>query len=143
MTLAVSRLMLRPRATAARDRLLLRTEYAPKASRTFDPLKQDTTIQLSDASGPVLCTTIGAGHWRRTRRLTFRFTDRPHVFAGGLDSGEFLVRRNGTLRFTADGHRLDLRKIDGTSVRLTVRVGAECSRSTMALRSARRGLVFP
>jgi hypothetical protein len=142
--LGVGRLTLRPPAVRRRgNRLRLEAQYAGTTPPLFDPLRQDTSIQLSDASGPVLCTTIQAQRWRRLRRLSYRFADRAGAFAGGLEAGEFHINRNGTLVFRARGRDVGVRAIDGGSVRLTIRVGNDCSRSSMALRAGRNGLVFP
>jgi hypothetical protein len=51
--------------------------------------------------------------------------------------------RNGKLLFTTRGRGMSLRApVDGT-LRVSVRVGRECSRTTMTVRPARKGLVFP
>jgi hypothetical protein len=142
MPLAVAHLMLRPTEVRTRgDRLRLRSQYALAAPPLFDPLRQDTTLQLSDGVGPLVCTTITADRWRRTGGLTFGFNGKGRE--GGLDAGKFRVNRDGNLLFSARARGIALRKLEGGSVRLTVRVGTACSGSTMALRQRRKGLVFP
>jgi hypothetical protein len=144
MGLAVDRLMLRSNAPPGRgNHLRLETQYASETPPLFDPLRQDTDIQLSDASGSLLCVRIAASHWHRSRRFLFRFTDRKRTFAGGLDSGEFRINPAGNLLFTARAHALELRSVDPGTLRLTISVGNECSRSAVTTRPARKGLVFP
>ena len=58
-----------PKPKLLLKRLSLTGLYAGVASESFDPLSQDTSVQVSDASGQLLCTTIEASHWmHRTRR---------------------------------------------------------------------------
>jgi hypothetical protein len=143
MALSVAHFMVKAEAKVRGNRLRLESQYASATPPLFDPLRQDTAVQLSDARGSLFCATVAAEHWRRARRLTFRFVDRAGAFASGLDSGEFRITRNGNLRFTTRGRGVSLRPVEGGNVRLTVRVGRECSQSSMALRAARKGLVFP
>jgi len=143
MRLAVGRLELTPGpAKLHGGRLRLQAEYADLTPALFDPLKQDTEVQLSDGHGTFFCAVVAASHWRRVHRLSFRFSDKASRFAGGLDSGEFRITRNGKLLFRARGRGVSLRPVDG-GVRLTVQVGSDCSQSTMSLRSVRKGLRFP
>jgi hypothetical protein len=142
--LAVERLTLRPTTVRVRgDRLRLTAVYAPTAPALFDPLKQDTTIQLSDASGTLLCTTIPAARWRRGHGLAIQFADRHGEFADGLESGRFVVNRKGQLTFQTRGRGVAVRSPTDVTVRITVRVGRECSKSTAALRPKKKGLVYP
>ena len=73
----------------------------------------------------------------------FAFTDRAARAAGGLERVEFRINRRGNLLFRARGRGVDLRPVVGGSVRVTLRVGNACARTTMALRTSRKGLVFP
>jgi hypothetical protein len=143
MVLAVDRVTLRPPPARRGDRLRLSAVYSDVTPALFDPLKQDTSLQLSDGSGPLLCVTIPAAHFRRTHRLVFAFTDKAGSFAGGLDSGEFRINRQGNLLFRARGRGVNLRQMSGGSLRMTLRVGNACARTTMALRTVKKGLVFP
>ncbi len=126
------------------NQLRLDAQYAGTTPALFDPLRQDTTIELSDTAGTVLCATIPAQRWRRFHRLTYRFSDRGGGLASGLQSGEFRISRSGALLFRARGRDVGMRPVNGSgTVHLTVRVGNACSRSSMALRTGRKGLVFP
>jgi len=53
----------------------------------FNPLAQDTSIQLSEPGRSLFCTVVSAEALERARRLLFRFADRHGQFAGGLDEG--------------------------------------------------------
>ena len=108
----------------------------------FNPLAQDTSIQLSEPGRSLFCTVVSAVHWKRARRLVFRFADRHGEFAGGLDEGEFRIDRNGHVLFTARSRTVGM-SLQNASLRITIRVGNDCSRSTLALRPDRKGLVFP
>src|SRR3989441_1010189 len=123
MALAVDRVTLRPPpARVHGDRLRLQAIYSEVTPALFDPLKQDTSLQLSDASGTLFCTTIPAGRFRRTQRLVFAFTDRAARAAGGLERVEFRINRRGNLLFRARGRAVDLRPLVGGTVRVTLRV---------------------
>ncbi len=73
----------------------------------------------------------------------FAFTEPAARYAEGLEGGEFRINRRGNLLFRARGRGVDLRPVVGGSVRLTLRMGSACARTTMALRTSRKGLVFP
>ena len=88
-----------PPARVHGDRLRLQAIYSEVTPALFDPLKQDTSLQLSDASGTLFCTTIPAGRFRHTQRLVFAFTDRAARAAGGLERVEFRINRRGNLLF--------------------------------------------
>ena len=135
--------MLRSNATKHGNRLKLDAQYAPAAPPLFNPLAQDTQIELSDNGQPVLCTIVGAAHWKRASRLVFRFADRGGHFAGGLDSGQFRIDRSGRILFSARSRSVGMSGVQTGNVRVTIRVGNQCSSSTLALRPDRKGLVFP
>ena len=109
----------------------------------FDPVAQDTTLQMSDAYGPLFCQTIARAHWKHPHRRRYRFEDRQGRFAGGLEKGRFKVQRNGSVLFRAHGTHVSLRATDGTDILVTVRVGARCTHATMGLRTTKKALRFP
>jgi hypothetical protein len=125
------------------DLLRLRSRYALVPSPLFDPLRQDTALQLSDGVGSLFCATTAADRWRRTSGLGYRFTSKDRGAAGGLEAAKFRITRDGNLLFSARARGVARRALEGGSVRLTVRVGSACSTSTMALRPARKGFFFP
>ena len=57
----------------------------------------------------------------------------------GIDLAR-LLERGGVVRCRRG---VDLRPVVGGNVRVTLRVGNACARATMALRTSRKGLVFP
>jgi hypothetical protein len=144
LTLGVAHLMLRSNDTRTHgNRLKLDAQYAPFAPPLFDPLVQDTQVELSDNGQPVLCTIVGGAHWKRASRLVFRFADRGGHFAGGLDSGQFRIDRSGRVLFSARSRSVGMSGLQTGNVRITIRVGNQCSSSSLALRPDRKGLVFP
>ena len=138
--LVLDRLLLTPGTTRVRgDHLRVQAEYAAATPALFDPLRRDTSLVLTDASGPLLCTTLPAGRWRRARGVSFRYTDK----AGSVQLGRFSINRRGRLLFSARSRSVSLRAVDGAAVRVTVRAGDECTQSTATVRPKKSGLVYP
>jgi hypothetical protein len=128
--------------TRTGNRLRLEARYAAIPAPLFDPLRQDTTLQISDETGTVFCTTIPMSSWKRPSLHVFRFRGQGQL--GGLKDGGFTIERSGGVMFRARGRKAVLRDTNGQAIQVTVRVGNECARSTStALRQARKGLVFP
>ncbi len=142
--LVVERMTLEPAGLERRgNRLAMKARYATSVPPLFDPLAQDTTLQLSDAHGPLFCQTIARAHWKRAHRRRYRFKDGRGRFAGGLEKGRFKVKRNGSVLFRAHGKNVILRATDGDDILVTVRVGNQCTRATMSLRTTKKALRFP
>ena len=141
--LVVERMTLEPAGLERRgNRLAMKARYATSVPPLFDPLAQDTTLQLSDAHGPLFCQTIARAHWKCAHRRRYRFKDGRGRFAGGLEKGRFKVKRNGSVLFRAQGKNVILRATDGDDILVTVRVGNQCTRATMSLRTT-KALRFP
>ncbi len=142
--LVIERMTLEPAGLKLRgNRLAMKARYATSVPPLFDPVAQDTTLQMSDAHGPLFCQTIARAHWKHPHRRRYRFEDRRGRFAGGLEKGRFKVKRNGSVLFRAHGKHVPLRATDGTDILVTVRVGAQCTRATMSLRTTKKALRFP
>ena len=122
------------------DRLDLNSLYP--ASPAFDPLTQDTSVQITDDQGALFCATIPAGRWRRTRK-GITFADKTGWLAGGLGSGRFTIKHDGSVTFRATGRRTHLQATAARRVHVTVRVGGLCADSSTTLRARKTGLVFP
>lgn len=144
-TLALRRVLLRSTAHGRHaTRLLLKSLFSPVLPPGFDPMTQDTTLQIADGRGEVFCGTIGAMHWMRGRhRGEVAFWDEKGVFAHGLADGTFAKKKNGKVFFRTHGWRVPVRTLEGTKLRLTVRVGNRCVQVTEALRTKKSALVFP
>ena len=126
--LVIERMTLEPAGLKLRgNRLAMKARYATSVPPLFDPVAQDTTLQMSDAYGPLFCQTIARAHWKHPHRRRYRFEDRQGRFAGGLEKGRFKVKR----------------ATDSTDILVTVRVGARCTRATMSLRTTKKALRFP
>jgi hypothetical protein len=143
MPVTLGRLGLRPTSKGHGNRLRMKLKLAPGAP-ALDPSTQDTSLQISDASGQLFCATIAAKNWKHPGRRVYRFIDKAGTFAGGLKNGRFLFKRNGRVSFGTRGRKVNLRASDGKNVHVTLRVGGMCARDTKTLRASKTGaLVFP
>jgi hypothetical protein len=140
--MSVRRLKLKPGALR-RNRLRMKTRWASSVPAGFDPMTQDTSVQLSDDQGPLFCAIVAAKHWKHPRRKLYRFRDKAGAFAGGLRKGRFKMKRSGGVMFATRGKKMSLRATDGRNVRITVRVGNQCAKEMKNLRLKRKALVFP
>ena len=142
--LTVTGVTLRPStAPPGGSRLDLNARYAASAPALFEPTAQDTSLQISDPAGETFCATVAAAHWVHPVRRLYRFEDATGAFAGGLDQGQFKVKRDGGVVFRTRGRAIGLGATGGTNLVVTVRVGEDCARDTMSLRTRRNALVFP
>ena len=135
---------LRLRATPARrshDRVKLHSIYAFRKPAGFDPLKQDTSVQISDQHRLLFCTTIGAMHWMPRGKRSVAFWDMHGTFAGGLSDGRFTTRRNQRVAFRTHGPTPRLLEATTGQVRVIVRVGNQCTQLTGTLRGKKNALV--
>ena len=137
------RVMLKRPTAKGRNRMRVKAIYSYFTPVGFDPNQHDTSLQISDGAGQVVCATVPAGHWMRPTPRRFSFCDKDGTFAGGLRDGRFVKRKSGRVIFRAVSRKFPNRPIDGTSVRITVRVGNQCSQSTMGLRAKKKALVYP
>jgi hypothetical protein len=140
--LGVRALMFRSTAALDGGRLRLDAIYAPTVPALFDPLTQDTSVQVRDRNGELVCATLSAAHWEHPHVGLYRFRNRGGALATGLTEARFIVTRAGQVVFHASG-RVHLRAIDGAGMLVTVRVGSLCGHSALDLRSRRKALVFP
>jgi hypothetical protein len=145
LVLGLRNMKLRPTTTAkvSGDRLKLKALYAPFTPAGLDPLKQDTSVQISDGSGGMFCATIDHSHWMRRNRRTVSFWDMSGRFANGLSDGRFITTRDGSMIFRTHGRGMKMSPTDGHGLRVTVRVGDQCSGALTALRPKKSALVFP
>jgi len=143
LALTPKRVMLKRPAAKGRNRMRVKAIYSQFTPAGFDPTRDDTSVQIADGTGQVVCATVPAGHWMRPTPRRFSFCDKDGAFAGGLRDGRFVKRRNGRVVFRAISRKLPDRAVEGTNVRITVRVGNQCSQSTMELRAKKTALVYP
>src|SRR5262249_33438631 len=102
-------------------RLKLRAVYAQQPPAGFAPTKQDTTIQVSDGRGPLVCATVTKDHWMKQGHHV-GFCDKNGVFAHGLRDGRFITpKRNGKVIFRTISEQLPNRAIEGNNLFVTVR----------------------
>jgi hypothetical protein len=141
-TLALQFLRLREiPARRTHDRVKLRTIFAGAEPDGFDPLQQDTSVQIRDQERELFCTTIGAIHWMPRGERSVGFWDMAGTFAGGLSDGRFTVRKSAQVAFRTHGPAPLLLETDGGPVQVVVRVGPRCSRMTGTLRPKGDALV--
>jgi hypothetical protein len=120
------------------SQLKLAAVLATAGFAAVDPLTEDVGIQLRNASGELLCTTITHDRWRKKRKaFAFRGS------AAGLSTVDLKVPKSGAVRFSAAGKQIDLTRFGGSPLTVTVRVGERCSRGSAALRQSKKGLLFP
>ena len=143
LALQPRRVMLKRPGAKGRNRMRVKAIYSQFTPAGFDPTRDDTSVQIADGTGQVVCATVPAGHWMRPTPRRFSFCDKDGAFAGGLRDGRFVKRRNGRVVFRAISRKLPDRAVEGTNVRITVRVGNQCSQSTMELRAKKTALVYP
>jgi uncharacterized repeat protein (TIGR01451 family) len=143
-TLDVRRLMLQPapkKPNAKRLNLKVRdTGFDPA---TLNPMSLDTTIQISDPHGMVLCQHIPATAWTHRNARSFRFKDKTATLAGGIKRARFNMKRNGKVPFRALGKQMALGATDGHDVMVTVGIGSQCSRTMTELRAKGQRMILP
>ena len=142
MTLDLRTVILRPTPPPHRDGLKLRSMFARLSPANFDPLTQDTSIQISDDEGQIFCTAIAAMHFMPRGRHGMGFWG-DGSFSNGLTDGRFTVARDGSIHFRTHGAGARVRTSTGRNVRVTVRVGAQCSQAATSLRANESVLLFP
>jgi uncharacterized repeat protein (TIGR01451 family) len=144
MELALKKLSIRlPSRKAHGHKLRLKARFASFVPEGFDPMTQDTSLQIADANGQVFCQTIAAQNWKHRRRRVYNFRDKVGSFAGGLKRGKFKMKKKGDILFKTAGKKMDLPPTDGSNVMVTLRVGDQCAQAQMTLRTRRKGFVFP
>ncbi len=140
MPLTLQRVKLAPDAKRG-DKLVLVSSYTPAPG--FDPLAQDTSLQIMDHDGQIFCADIASDHWMPMGKRAITFWDRKGAYANGLSDGRFKNMGNGNVLFRTHGRRVTLRSPMNDRVRITVRVGAQCAQANTSLRPTKTGLALP
>jgi len=141
--LAIRNMMLKPvQAKHHRKDLRLRARFSIFTPAGFDPMREDTTLQISDDRGLLFEHTIPASHWASPRAEVFRFGDQDGTQAGGIYMAGFRIKRDGRIVFRTLGKQMALRPTDGRMVRVTVRLGDLCAQTITNLRQKRAPRVF-
>jgi hypothetical protein len=107
-------------------------------------MAQDTTVQVSDDRGSLVCATVTKEHWMRTGNHV-GFCDLNGTFAHGLHDGRFIFKKKGhsKVRFRTISQSLPIRPVSGSHLKVTVRVGNTCTRESVWLSPTPKALVFP
>jgi len=114
--------------------LRIKARNLSSSRATFDPTHQDTTLQVSDESGQLFCTTVASKYWKKKGKKSFRFRDKKKTFAEGLKKGRFKVKKNGQIVFRTAGKKMSLRSPSKPRVDITLRVGGACWQAPATLR---------
>jgi len=138
----LKKVVVRPTAKRRQDRLVVRGLYTRTMPLSFDATKQDTTLQIADAQGQIFCTTIAAKHFMPRGQHTMAFWG-DGSFANGLSDGRFDLKANRSVAFRTHGRKAQIRPSTGQTLRVTLRVGAHCSQTSLVPRAKKTVLLFP
>jgi hypothetical protein len=143
MTLGLKKVTLGTKAPRSRGNGLRMKARSLRGNRgVFNPLRDDTTLQIKDESGQLFCTTVVSKYWKKKGK-SFRFRDKKGSFAGGLKKGRFKVKKNGQIVFRTSGRKMTLRAPSKRQINLTLRVGDSCWQAPTTLRQRKSRLVAP
>jgi hypothetical protein len=135
MALGLRRMTLKTKTAQTRGNgLRIKAKNLQGSRAAFDPTHQDTTLQVSDESGQLFCTTVAAKNWKKKGKKVFRFKDKKKAFAGGLKKGRFKMKKNGQIVFRTNGKKMSLRTPSKPKVDVTLRVGGACWQASPTLR---------
>jgi len=140
--LELQQIAIRPAAKRRQDRLKLNAIYTRHYPPNFSPLTQDTSIQIADDAGQIFCTTVKAGHFMPRGQHGASFWG-DGSFSNGLSDGRFTINPNGMVKFRTHGRQAQVRPTDSRSIRVTLRVGNHCSRTSLTPRATKTVLLFP
>jgi hypothetical protein len=150
-TMEVTRGLLRPHGGTTR--LKLKSLLAQAGLAGVNPLKQDVFVQIRPTGGTdVLCAKAPADKFMKMHGA-FKFWH-GHLVASakGINDIRVKVRRDGSVRFSAVGRRVEFTTPPGGTLQVTVgfrdpataEAGNRCSTQTRAFRTGRSGrLIFP
>jgi hypothetical protein len=145
-TMSVTRGLLRPHGGTTR--LKLKSLLAQAGLADVNPLKQDVFVQIRPTGGTdVLCAKAPADKFMKMHGA-FKFWN-GHLVASAKGINDILVkvRRDGSVRFSAVGKRVEFTTPPGGTLQVTVgfrdpataEAGNRCSTQTRAFRTGRQG----
>jgi len=149
-SLVIRKMSLRTKPQASKNRLRLKTQYAPKAPTGFDPGLQGTQLQVRDSEGTLLCQKIPfKSDSASTRKGVFKFKDKTGKMASGIRRAKFKIQKKHSNRimFRTKGKKMSFREPVGSDITVTLAVGNQCTTQNASLRSRKgikngRALVF-
>ncbi len=110
----------------ADDTLLLRGSLPASANGALDPLSEDVSVVLADATGTVYTATIPAGTFRAGPSGTsFTFRDPTGAVAGGIRRARLKVRNDGTERWRVKARDVSLQD-PGAGLEAVLDIGDDC-----------------
>ncbi len=146
-TMDVTRGLLRPHGGTTR--LKLKSILAEAGLADVNPLAQDVFVQIRPVgSTDVLCAKAPADKFMKMHGA-FKFWDRHHLVASAKGINDILVkvRKDGSVRFSAVGKRVEFATPPAGTLQVTVgfrnpataESGNRCSTQTQAFRTGRQG----
>jgi uncharacterized repeat protein (TIGR01451 family) len=142
--LDVKRMMLSPAPKNPNAKQLnLKVRDTGLDPHALNPMAADTTIQISDPNGMILCQHIPATAWQHRNSRSFTFKDKTAKIAGGIKHARFRMKHNGAVPFRAVGKQVALAPTTGHDVMVTVGVGGQCSRTMAQFRAKGTRLLLP
>jgi hypothetical protein len=143
MQLGLKKVTLRTKAPRSRGNgLRMKAQNLNGHRGVFNPLREDTTLQIKDETGQLFCATVQSKYWTKKGK-SFRFRDKKSRFASGLKKGRFKVKKNGQIVFRTSGRKMTLRAPSKRHIDLTLRVGESCWLAPATLRQKKTRLVAP
>jgi hypothetical protein len=136
-SLVISRMAVRTKPQAGKNKLRLKAQYAARAPEGFDPQAQGTTLQIRDSDGNFFCHQIPLKTDRKwLKKGIWKLKDKSGLMAGGLNRARFKVRKkDGRVIFNARGKKMQFRDVVGTEVTVTLAVGNQCTQQVASLRT--------
>jgi hypothetical protein len=129
------------------SRLKIKSMLARTGLAGINPTKQDVFLQIRPAgAADILCARVPAGKFM-ARRRSFKYWGRknPAPSAQGIHDMRITMRRNGSVRFSTVGRRVNLSNAKAGALQITVgfhnaanEATNRCSVTTASFRDAKR-----
>ncbi len=137
--LALRRMSMKLKPGTAGNRLRLRGKYVTATPASVDPARDGVTLQIADGDGQVYCHDIPVRTRKRLlKRGVFKLRDRKGTSAAGIRSARIKIRKDGRVVFRIRGRKMQFRTPTGSGVRVTLRVGGQCTQAVAPLRTRQR-----
>jgi hypothetical protein len=111
----------------AKSTLHIRATFPDGTFAGLDPRQQDVHLQVRDASGELVCSTIPAAAWQKLFQRTFGFFDQRLTVSPPIRCLCLALPRNGQTRASmiAGGVRPDSPLLSPTEI--TISIGGQCA----------------
>jgi Dickkopf N-terminal cysteine-rich region len=144
-SMALSRGRIVPRGQTSR--LRIKSVLARTGLASINPIKQDVFLQIrSVGAQDILCARVPAGKFKaRGRGFTYSGRKNPAPSAQGIRGLRLKMKKDGSVRFSAVGRRVNLSNAKAGAVQITVGfhdaandATSRCSATTASFRDAKR-----